>query len=124
MPRQRTPLGTAAGSNTVVGQVQVAGRWVSAPAGTKPSRYRARVKFRDQDGVLRDVERFDRTKAKAETKLKAALVARQAPTKAGGALRPETLFSAAGKAWLAQVDRADSGLAASTRSQYRDGFGR
>ena len=123
MGRPRTALGTTAGEPKVVGQVQVDGRWVSAPVGTKPGRYRARVKFRDTDGVLRDVERFDSTKAKALTKLKAHLVDRVAPHK-GSTLRPETTVEQAGLLWLEQVRRQDGKLSDNSRKQYEGSFGR
>jgi hypothetical protein len=72
MARPRAPRGFA-GQMKTVAQVQEDGRWVRAAAGTKPQRWRARVKFRDRDGQLRDVERFASTKGRAETKLREAL---------------------------------------------------
>jgi integrase len=107
----------------IVGQIQEAGRWVTVADDMKPMRYRARVKFRDSDGILRDVERYAPTKAKAQTLLKAALADRRAPTR-GDYLRSETILTRAGELWLAQVDRPDSGLSDNTRRQYRDSFNR
>lgn len=123
MARPRTPLG-AAGSVKVVGQVpNEAGRWVLAPEGVRPVRWRARTKFRDDDGVLRDVERFAATKSKAETKLKEALIERQAPVKSN-AMRSDMTLESAGVVWLEQVRRPDSKVSDATRTQYAAAFGR
>lgn len=122
MARPRTQLGTA-GNVTTVGQVQLSGKWVSTPDGVKPTRWRARTKYRDTDGVLRDVERFDRTKAKAVTKLQGALADRRTPTK-GGDFRSDMSLMDAGTNWLEQVDRPDSKLSDSTREQYRAAYDR
>lgn len=116
MARPRTALGTA-GSMTVVGQVNQDGRWVQAPEGVKATRWRARAKYRDSDGVLRDVERFAPTKAKAEAKLRAALADRQTPTK-GDVLRADMAFVDAAALWLAQAQREDSGLSAGSLRIY------
>lgn len=97
---------------------------MTAPAGTRPTRYRARVRFRDLDGVLRDVERFDRTKGRAETKLRAHLAERATPASGSSTLRPETSVEAAGRLWLAQVQRQDSGLSPRTRETYAGSFRR
>lgn len=73
--------------------------------------------------MLRGVERFDRTKGKAETKLRVAL-AQDATEMRGDALRSDMSLAEAGLIWLAQAERLDSGLAGSTRVQYRSAFGR
>jgi len=123
MARPRTALGTA-GKVTLVAQVQNEdGNFVTAPGGTKPTRWRARTKFRDSDGNLRDVERFDSTKTRAETKLKAALADRQAPAESS-VMRPDMSVTDAGELWLAQVRRPDSKLSDTTRLQYEAAFGR
>lgn len=119
MARPRTQLGTA-GKVTVVAQVKDPdGRWVAAPAGTKPQRWRARTRFRDSDGQLRDVERFAPTKGKAETMLKVAIRDRVTPTRGSGMLRTDMAFKDAGKVWLAQVERPDSGKSQRSRELYR-----
>jgi integrase len=123
MARPRTTLGTG-GNVKLVGQVQIeTGRWIAAPPGTKPTRWRARVKFRDLDGVLRDVERFASTKGKAETKLRVALAERVAP-RASGEIRADMALIDAASAWRQQAERADSGLADNTRAQYRSAIDR
>ena len=100
----------------VVGQVYRDGSWVTVERGQKAERYRARTKFRDSDGILREVERFAPTKGKAETRLKAALAERVAPTR-GALLRPDMSIVDASAIWLAQVER-NPDLADSTRRQY------
>ncbi len=122
MGRPRTEIGTS-GRVTLVGQVSDGGKWHTAPTGTRPTRYRARTKFRDDDGVVRDVERFAPTKAKAEAALKRALVDRKAPVQAGE-LRADMTVVAAGELWLAKVRREDSGLSRRTREQYEGSFNR
>jgi|tagenome__1003787_1003787.scaffolds.fasta_scaffold20890979_2 integrase len=123
MSRPRTPLGSA-GKMTAVGQVERDdGRWITAPAGRKPIRWRARCKYRDQDGKLRDVEAFAETKGKAETRLHAKLADRKAP-RSGDVLRADMSVSDAAVAWLAQVDRPDSGLSVGTKFQYRGAYER
>jgi integrase len=99
------------------------GRWVSAPTGIKPSRWRARTKFRDADGELRDVERFAPTKARAEANLRSALKDRKAPAN-GDVMRADMSLVAAGTHWLEQVKRPDSKLSDNTRDQYEAAFGR
>lgn len=116
MPRPRTAPGSW-GTITVVGQVQSDGKWITAPTGTKPTRWRARTKVRDLDGKLRDVERFAATKGRAEAALKAELSQRTEPRR-GDSLRAETTLTKAAAHWLEQIRRPESGLAASTVEQY------
>lgn len=93
MARPRSDIGTF-GKITLVGQVRSGDRFVTAPTGTKPTRYRARAKYRDPDGKLRDVERYAPTKTRAEAELKRALKERRAPTQ-GGDMRPDMTVSQA-----------------------------
>lgn len=65
--------------------------------------------------MLREVERFDATKAKAENKLKAALAQRSAPS-GKGATKASTSLQLASERWLAQVKR--STLSPNTKAQY------
>lgn len=117
MARPRTEIGTY-GAIKLVGQVRVEGRWITAPPGSKPARFRARAKYRDVDGKLRDVERFASTKTRAEADLKRALKDRRAPAQ-GGDMRADMTVAAAAEVWLSRVTRTDRGLAASTHRQYR-----
>lgn len=65
----------------------------------------ARARFRDSDGVLRQVKRTGKTKAAAERALKAALVNRQAPI-AKGQVSRTSLFSKAAELWFAEFEAA------------------
>jgi integrase len=116
MARPRTALGTS-GKTTSVGQVQVEGRWITAPEGSRPTRWRARAKFRDRDGMLRDVERYETTRAKAEAQLKNALRDRTTP-RTGDHLRAEMSIKDAGEVWLQAVRRPEAKLALRTVTQY------
>lgn len=123
MARPHLEVGTA-GKPKVTPQVCVDGKWLTLPEGdttTKPDRWRARVSFRDHDGVTRSIERFDTNKSKAETKLKAALRDRTTPHD-GDLLRPGMLFGDAGQVWLEQLARSDR--AESTVKQYADNWAR
>lgn len=122
MARPRTALGSW-GTITTVAQVQDGGRWSKAPAGAKPTRWRARTRVRDLDGRVREVERFAPTKGRAEAALKAALSERTAP-RDSATLRAEMTFADAGTVWLRQIDRAEAGLAAGTVTQYRGAWDR
>ncbi len=122
MGRARTAPGTY-GKVTVVGQVQRAGRWVSAQSGQKPSRYRARTRYRDRQWDVHTVERFGPTKARAEARLKGDLASWESD-KAAAALQAEMTLTEAGELWLARVERPDSKLSDSTRRQYRESFQR
>ncbi|QTE30435.1 tyrosine-type recombinase/integrase [Pengzhenrongella sicca] len=108
---------------TTVGQVRVDGRWIEPPEGTKPTRWRARTKFRDLDGKLRDVERFDKTKAKAEAELKSALAVRVTP-RASNVLRADMSVRDAGGIWLRSTARPEAKLAPRTVMLYRETWAR
>ncbi|WGL51597.1 site-specific integrase [Nocardioides sp. BP30] len=115
MARPRTALGTF-GKIALTGQVKdAAGRWTRSEAGQRPERWRARTKFRDRDGVSRDVEAFGATKAKAEHALRLKLADRQHVTQ-NNKLRADMTVLAAAKVWLEQVDRSE--LADGTKRQY------
>lgn len=123
MGRPRLTLGTS-GQLTVTPQaLSDTGRWASAPAGRKAERWKARTKFRDSDGVVRDVTKFGATRAKAEAALKAALVNRQTPSVSMG-LRPDTTLVEAGEWWLKRIEKPGSKLSSNTVTQYRSSFER
>lgn len=78
--------------------------------------FRARCRFRDFDGVTRDVVRHGASKAAAERALKGA-VAERALDSGGMDLGPGSRFSAVLDAYLGEVEE-NTRLAASTRSSY------
>jgi integrase len=117
MGRPRTELGTA-GNKSVSGEIRDdAGRWLRAPEGVKPERYRARVRVRDDDGRTRQVVRFASTKGTAERALKAALKNRKTPT-VGQHIRADMSVEDATALWLVQVNRPERDLSPRSIAQY------
>jgi integrase len=122
MPRPRTPVGQHGGI-TLTGHVtDESGRRIKAPAGTKPTAWRARTKYRDRDGKTRDVEAWAPTKGKAETALRARLGERVVPHQGEGLRRDMTVSAAAGE-WLIAVTRQGR-LSQNTLTQYREAIER
>lgn len=117
MARPRLAVGTAGAIQIVPLVADAAGRWVPAPPGAKPARWRARTRFRDDDGVVRVIERLAPTRGKADTAIRQAIRDRQAP-RVGDQLSASMTVRDAGAVWLAQVARDDR-LAPRTRVQYR-----
>jgi integrase len=111
------------GSITTTGQVQTGGKWVSAASGPTATRYRARARYRDKAGDLHTVERFAPRKGAAEASLRKALGSFE-ETRRDRMLRSGMTVAEAGERWLTRVERADSGLSASTQRQYREAFRR
>lgn len=100
MARPRTPI-SSHGALTVV-QVE-------------PGKWRARTRYRFDDGRLRQVERFAPTRAKAEHALKQALTTIQAST--GVDVRRETRIRDLGERYLAsKADKAPRTVEAYTRT--------
>jgi integrase len=79
-----------------------------------PSRYKARARYRGQDGLTRTVSKFGQTKGRAEAALKVALTERR---QAEASLDPNTRIDALLDRWLAEVDASQR--AAQTKAQYR-----
>lgn len=96
MPRPPLPIGTH-------GQI----RFYRTSSG-----WRAHVKYRDHDGVTRQVERRAPTKAKAERQLKQELRDRLTPVQASG-ISPESKFEEAADLWISEVE---AGVTEGTRS--------
>lgn len=90
------------------------GTWGSITVDGSPGRYRARTRFRDFDGVTRQVERTGATKGAARAALTAYLSERTAPS--GDAITGESRLSEVAEVWFAE--RSD--LATNTVRRYRD----
>lgn len=90
------------------------GTWGSVTVEGSPGRYRARTRFRDFDGVTRQVERTGATKGAARAALTAYLSERTAPS--GDAITGESRLSEVAEVWFAE--RTD--LATNTVRRYRD----
>ncbi len=118
MGRPRMKLGEW-GSIKVSGESRdEAGKWQAVePGARKADRWRARCKVRDLDGVVRDVERYGKTKAAAERALTDHLRKRTAPAPADAAIKPDTLMRDAAATWWAEQQSAGR-LATSTLRAY------
>ena len=86
----------------------------------KPQSYRARAKFRDFDGITREVMAQGKTRSAAEAALLVKLRER-ASARHGGSLKSTDRFSVAAALWLEQLDEkvADGRRAPGTRDAYR-----
>lgn len=99
MPRPRNPVGT-------YGVINV--------AEVEPGKFRARTRYRFNDGRNRQVERFAPSKAKAEAKLRAALKAIEAEN--GGSLRGGTNLRELAHRFL--KEKEESGRSGGTIETY------
>jgi integrase len=86
----------------------------------KPTYLRARVKYRDFDGVTRDVEAYGRNKSAAEANLMQKLRER-ASVKHGGSLSAADSFAVAAKLWIERIEDqvADRSRSPGTLETYR-----
>src|SRR3954465_630010 len=75
-------------------------------------RWRARAYIRGYDGIRRELTRFAPTKAGAVRAAEAAL--REMASASDGTMNASTPLVAAGRLWLAQIARRDSGLSPNT----------
>jgi integrase len=89
---------------------------VTSAGGRRP-RFRARVRFRDVDGVTRLVERVGPTRTAAVNNLRAALRDRQW-TPAGGEITADSTIATVGNVWLRELDESDRAIR--TKITYRD----
>ena len=67
---------------------------------TSPGRFRARVRYRDRDGIVRYVAGFGTSKSAANTALQESLKRRQPVTSSSG-ISGETPMSVLAEVWLA-----------------------
>ena len=82
---------------------------------TSPGRFRARVRYRDRDGIVRYVAGFGTSKSAANTALQESLKRRQPVTSSSG-ISGETPMSVLAEVWLASIE--SSRRARSTRDRY------
>lgn len=83
---------------------------------TSPGRFRARTRFRDDDGQVRFVVRYGASPNQAEQELQEALKRRRPPA-AGGDITGATRLRTLADAWIASVER-DTRRAPATRDRY------
>ena len=103
-------------------QRRVDGMWRKAERVRQAERWRARVQIRDTNGERDAVQRFGKTKREAESRLMEAVESRLSG--ADLELSASTPFVAAGRLYLAQIKRRESGLAPGTVRTYEDTFDR
>jgi integrase len=111
------------GKITLTPLVQRDGKWVTAPEGTKPNAWRARARLRDENNRVRVVEHRAKTKPRAERELGDKLHAWETPIH-GVVLNVDMSVRAAGELWLEHKRRPESGVKASSLSQYEQNFAR
>lgn len=106
-------------------QVLNEGRWVTAPNPRRAERHRARAYFRGWDGVRREVSAVAKTKHAAIKSCEVRLAERlRQPNASDQTISVHTAFINAGRVWLAQAARADSGLSPRSIADYTSSFGR
>ncbi|MEJ7831832.1 MAG: tyrosine-type recombinase/integrase [Nocardioides sp.] len=124
MVRQALGLGEH-GEIETTPQVRDTGRWVTAANPRRAERHQARAYFRGWDGVRREVTVVAKTKAAAikgcETRLAERL---RQPVTSEQTVSRSTPFTNAGRVWLAQAARSDSGLAPRSITDYTSSFER
>jgi integrase len=104
MARPPLPIGT-------YGEISI------SPVPGRRGRFRARVRFRDVDGVTRHVERVGASRTVAVNNLRAALRDRQW-TPAGGEITADSTIRAVATVWLRELDESDRAIR--TKITYRD----
>jgi integrase len=93
------------------------GSWIrhkdKLPTGIRPQKWRAITKFRDDDGCIRQIERYGPTEAHAKRNLRDYLKDRAGP---GAALSANSRFADIAAVWLEEVHRRHTGT---TYDRYR-----
>lgn len=85
---------------------------------TGSGRFRARARFRDYDGVTRDIVRVGGTKGAARNALTTALTERTAPS--GDDITADTRLSIVAEVWFAENTQTREGWAGNTSRRYRE----
>lgn len=98
------------------------GKWKRHPSGRGAERWRARAYFRGYDGVIGEVSRVAKSKPLAVKAVEAALG--EALSAGDGDVTATMPLVKAGRLWLTQIARNDSGLSARTIFDYTATFGR
>ncbi len=103
-------------------QRRVDSKWRKAEKVRQADRWRARVQVRDHNGERNAVQRYGGTKREAEQRLLDAVEERLST--GGVDLLATTPLVTAGRLWLIEIKRLDSGLAQGTIKTYEDTFDR
>jgi hypothetical protein len=94
------------------------------PKGKNAMQWRGRTRYRNHDGTASDITRWASTKAGAEQAVRRADADKAAGAITGARLTPGMPFIEAGRYWLTQMERPESGLSARTQRDYRGCFER
>lgn len=94
------------------------GTWGAVHVTPAGSGFRARTRFRDLDGVTREVERTGKTKGAARNALTAYLTERTTP--AADAITGESLVRDVAAVWLDERTTGPRALTINTRRRYRE----
>lgn len=103
-------------------QKLIDGKWTAHPSGRGADRWRARAYYCGHDGVKGESSCVAKSKVLAVKAVEAALS--QVLSAGDGGQTATTPLVKAGKAWLVQIARTDSGLSARTQTDYAATFKR
>ena len=114
------------GEPVITPQWRKDGKWKRHPTGrgNNVERWHARVYYKGHDGVLGEVVRVSPRKPEALAAVLRAVDERMRLGSGSGSTSSSRPLLEAGKAWLALIARADSGLSARTVSDYTASYGR
>lgn len=98
------------------------GRWKRNPSGRGAERWRARTYYRGHDGIMGEVSRVAKSRPLAVNAAQDAL--REALSAGADDITATMPLVKAGRLWLVQIARTDSGLSARTVFDYTATFGR
>lgn len=123
MARERLDVGER-GSVHLTAQRRQAGKWVATVGRQKAERVRARARYRDHAGLIREVCRYGATRHEAEKALNEAIDAALSSTVEQDS---RALFVEAGRLWLAHMRRQSAtgaGVSPGTADLYEWTFGK
>lgn len=122
--RKALPLG-GHGTIETTPQVNANGKWVAADDARRAQRHRARCYYRGWDGVRREVSTIARTKHAAIKACEQLLHERlRRLDGSSDTMTPATTVVAAGRVWLRQAKRKESGYSDRTLTDYEETFDR
>lgn len=125
MARIALPLGGHGEIETTPQVLSDGGKWVATDNARKAERHRARAYFRGWDGVRREVSAVARTKHAAIVACETRLAERlRQGDHTGDTITPSTPLVTAGRVWLEQASRKDSGLSPRSITDYTESFDR
>lgn len=122
MSRKAIELGTHGDIEATPQKRGIDGKWKRNPSGRGAERWRARAYYRGHDGIVSDVSRVAKSRVLAVKACESALS--EVLSAGDGDVTATMPLVAAGRLWLAQIARKDSGLSARTIIDYSATFHR